>query len=461
MARAAAATELPDDLASGLWSPAFPSAAAVGAAAALIPEHPCGQEREGPNWRVTIAPGAVKVRTVDEAKAERTEQRERDRRVKTADQAAAWLAAGDEIPEPVPGRVITEFSRRSVARLTETLCSLDFAELFADPARVPAMVTVTYPRCWLPVAPRGQAVKDHLKALRKRYERAFGEPLRCVWKQEFQARQPGKRCGCSECAGRDDGRAPHVHMLLVPPHQPADDGRQFRQWLSETWAEIVDHPDPEQYARHVRAGTAVDFAEGLRARDPKRVAVYFTKHGLAEAKGYQHLVPGAWREPGDGPGRFWGYWGLHKIEHVVSVSPALGAVAGRILRRWSRAEQVTRQVRRPRAKGGRPVSKYPEVIGLAGVQLVASRRVKQRRTRTRAVRARNGRGWVSVNSGADYGAELGYALHQHLTQAHRDADRAEWRRCGLDSDPLARAVALRPGPRRDALVARLQARTNQ
>jgi hypothetical protein len=49
----------------------------------------------------------------------------------------------------------------------------------------------------------------------------------------------------------------------------------FRRWLSITWADIVAHPDPEQRRRHRIAGTGVDYAEGIRLTDPRRMAVYF------------------------------------------------------------------------------------------------------------------------------------------------------------------------------------------
>ena len=35
---------------------------------------------------------------------------------------------------------------------------------------------------------------------------------------------------------------------------------------------------PEQRARHLLAGTAIDILNGVRACDPKRLAIYFTKH---------------------------------------------------------------------------------------------------------------------------------------------------------------------------------------
>ncbi len=51
-------------------------------------------------------------------------------------------------------------------------------------------------------------------------------------------------------------------------------GRKFRDWLSYVWSHIVAHPDPEQRARHLLAGTAIDIVDGLRACGPTRLAIY-------------------------------------------------------------------------------------------------------------------------------------------------------------------------------------------
>src|SRR5262249_22744392 len=146
--------------------------------------------------------------------------------------------------------------------------------------RLPAMVTLTYPGDWLPVAPSAAAMMGHLKAFRRRYERAWGEPLRCAWKKEYQLRG-----------------APHWHAYMVPPAGTAA-GLPFKQWLSLTWASIVAHPDPEQYRRHLLAGTGVDYAEGMRSADPKRLAVYFSKHGSYRAKDRQNTPPREWLDTG-------------------------------------------------------------------------------------------------------------------------------------------------------------------
>lgn len=441
----ATATRIPDTLA-GLWRPRFPSAAKIEEAADFLPSEPCGRVQEGPSWRISVSPGSVRIWTKDEADAERRENDELDRHAAEVDAQAAFMQLSEDssellsdVPDRLPTRVITEFSAKSRARMTRRLTELDYAPLFEDPTRLPCVVTVTYPRCWLRVAPTGRDVKKHLDRLRKRYERAFGERLACVWKLEFQARGLDARCDCEHCKGRDDGRAPHVHFLMCAPHRTAD-GKNFREWLSETWADIVDHPDPKQRELHRKAGTNVGWRDGLRCTDPKRVAVYFTKHSSATGKEYQHYVPEAWQEPGKGPGRFWGYWELKPKIATRSTSVDVGTQAGRIVRRVSRAQQVTREVRRPRAKGGVPRSKYAEVQGLAGKLFLQSRRVRYRKTRVRAVRLKNGRGWLSVNDGAQFATELAVALRLHLAQRQGERMPSGFRGWSKSLTDLSRSV---------------------
>ncbi|WP_215550566.1 hypothetical protein [Amycolatopsis sp. CA-230715] len=446
------------------------------------------QLTEGPQWMLSISPGRVRVWTRDEARVDRRELRERDMRLKAADALATFLEENDEgeledhtPDDPTPTREVTSWSAKSRVNMIASYLDLDYTAMFADASRLPAMLTLTYPRCWQTVAPNGKAVKAHMKAWRKRWEREFGETLNCIWKLEFQGRREwvlvdGDRrynwCTCDECAPSEDGRAPHVHMLVtIPTTRVVHDARgrvrrdeqgrelrepisrgEFQAWLSTSWADVVEHPNPAEYAAHLAAGTRVDVNEGRKAADPRRVATYFAKHGGAKAKEYQHIVPKRWQEPGEGPGRFWGYWGIAKRVVSVAVDPALGAEAGRLVRRYSRAQGVTRETVRRRYRGGRADSKYGEIIGLAGKQLLAAHRVTYRPCRTRAVRARDGRGWVAVNDGANMAAHLGHALVAAIE--HRQADRLP----SPPRDPLARAFRLPAGPRRDALLARLQQR---
>ena len=315
---------LPDDPGL-LWSPRFPSPELVDAAAALPPAvtEEAGTLAEGPRWELTVGPGMFAVACHDWSRRERTGERAHDAHVKDVDQdVAAHIATGEWPEKPPPRSSITAWSRKSRNRMTRRLCELDYTPLYRD-GRLPAMVTLTYPGEWLAVVPTGQVLKRHMKALRKRYLRAWGEDWSSVWKLEFQRRG-----------------APHVHMLCTPPHGLSKTtGERFAVWLSAAWAGVVDHPDPEQRRRHELAGTALDYAEGLRATDPRRVAVYFTKHGLMAAKEYQHEVPAEWREPGNGPGRFWGVWNLERATRIIAVRPEDGVQAGRIARRWARAQR--------------------------------------------------------------------------------------------------------------------------
>ena len=371
-----------------LWRPAFPSADLITWAADELPARDNWDGHEGPRPRIMIGPGCITISRPDLARRERAREREIERHALAVARLAAHLDEYGEFLDDrrESGREIVAWSAKSRSNFVHVMCELDYAPMFANPFRIAAMVTLTYPADWLTVAPDGKTVKEQLKTFRKRYERAWGEPLRAVWKLEFQRRG-----------------APHFHILLVPPHGKAGehrtgrqrtavgDGLPFRQWLSAVWADIVAHPDPVERMKHEAAGTGVDFAEGLRASDPKRVAVYFLKHGGATAKEYQHIVPEAWRAPGKGPGRFWGYWGLKRVTAGREVDPATAVQAVRLLRRWSRAQGVTRQV---------------------SVERVAIRtgRVRVRRVRRPVRRLRAGAGWVAVNDGAAFGIQLARAL---------------------------------------------------
>lgn len=363
---------------------------------------------EGPRPRVAFTPGSITISRPDLARHERARERAIAAQRAMVDQAARYLAEhGEHAPDPAPTREITAWSRKSRANMVKTLCSLDYSAMLA-PGRAAAMITLTYPGDWLTVAPDGKTVKGHLLALRKRYERAWDEKLATIWKLEFQRRG-----------------APHWHLLMIPPYGVAGaarragarrkraavgDGLPFPQWLSATWADIVSHPDPVERMRHERAGTGVDFAEGLRASDPRRVAVYFLKHGGASGKEYQHVLPAPWRVPGRGPGRWWGYWHLSPVVAAREVPVGDAIRAARILRRWSRAQGVTRQVRVPRIRGGAIRSELAEVVGLAGAQAVAARRPRYRSVRRPVERMSGGTGWVAVNDGAAMGSQLARAL---------------------------------------------------
>jgi hypothetical protein len=433
------APTVPDTPGPVFWTPRFPSPEGLDLAASLFEARPAWQGEEGPRPRVVISAGAFAIEAPDLARRDRRYERALRSRQLDADVAATYLARGERPPEPIPCREITGWSRKSRANMVRALCELDYRPMLDNPTRLPAMITLTYPADWLAVAPNGAVVKDHLDALRKRYKRAWGryapcpdpggpghrrhredrdcwhgEDLVAVWKLEFQRRG-----------------APHFHLLMVPPHGTArvpeararadarvGAGMAFKQWLSAVWADIVgaddrlvDENGDTERAKHLRAGTGVDFQEGLRAYDPKRVAVYFTKHGSFAAKEYQNCVPPEWREPGQGPGRFWGYWKLQRRTAAVELEPGRAVQAARVARRWARAQGTTCQTVVTRTRGGRPRQDAADIVSIAGAQLLqADRRVRRRRVRRRVKRFANGKGFVSVNNGQTFAVAMARAL---------------------------------------------------
>jgi hypothetical protein len=304
---------------SGTFSPGFATPKYVALAAGLVDspavEHdpiPIGVQRL---YGVVLGPGVVRVRST---------------------------VTGDEqeAHERVRGEV-EEWSRRSRLRMVETMASLDWGPVLEPdrPGWRPAMVTLTMPGGdWLALAPDGPAFKRIMGRFRRRWEREWGS-VHWVWKLEFQRRG-----------------APHLHL-----YSACGSDRGFREWVSlawtcsvfglrakrregETWMQLVERVRGkygDQVGDHLEAGAGIDWAEGIRASDPKRLAVYFLKratgHNLGADKEYQHYVPEAWREAEAGPGRFWGYSGLDKCTQEVALHPGHFVALRRLLRRWAAA----------------------------------------------------------------------------------------------------------------------------
>jgi hypothetical protein len=348
-----------DTLALDLYRPQFPAAWAVPLAAGTLWDAAgqgghVGDVREGPAWYCTVAPGMVAFGSVDKARGQRQLERQLERRGKRVDQAVGWmqgeglraqalaLAAGglidqadvpDALTDPLSPGVsrsrIREWSQKSRINMLKRLSTLDYSGLL-DRGGVPAMVTLTLPEDWQSYAPTGRDFKRLIRNFGKRYRRAFGRPLVGLWKLEFQRRG-----------------APHCHFLTVPPAE-AETGIRWRQWFAATWADVLGVQGETRravIAVHEHRKASADYAEGLRASDPKRVAVYFLGHNLLKDKEYQHIVPEAWRGPGDGPGRFWGYLGLARADSVVPVTYDQAVTLARTLRRWQRAQGGTRRAR--------------------------------------------------------------------------------------------------------------------
>lgn len=328
-----------------LVAPPLPTADDLaGVATAFAPPRTLGQvehfdsdgfrgTREGRTFRLELGLGTIAVRAFDAARVERALQRDTDRAFREASLRAALADDPDALAalDAVRGRRVVEWSPKSRRRMVQTFAALDYTRLRDLPGDL-GMVTLTYPGDWQVVAPTGKAVKAHLRAFQLRWKRALGTPIVGLWKLEFQRRG-----------------APHFHLLLsVPALMP--DGSPFTSWLSSTWASIVGAPDPAEYARHLVAGTAVDFGTTSRMDDHKRIAVYFLKHAGkgSGSKEYQHVVPQLWQSEEASPGRFWGFWGLERPVVNVDVDVLDFMTARRVLRRATAAR--SRHIAYQRAK---------------------------------------------------------------------------------------------------------------
>lgn len=331
---------------------------------------------EGPRSFVVVSPGSVTFTRADLNRRHLGYERELSRHGKIVseavgpllfDPALSVLAGAGLCDPPAPaggrpaaGRVITSWSRKSRSNMVRRLVSLDYGPMVQSGDL--AMVTLTYPGDWLTVAPDAAACLAHVTAFQKRWARRWGSRPLGVWKREYQRRG-----------------APHYHLLVAPPGGRTR-AREFRSWLSATWADVVAHPDPVERMRHESAGTGVDWNDGLRMTDPKRIAVYFTKHGLLAGKEYQNVAPAEWVEGGGGVGRFWGVWGLRPAEVAVMVSGAEMTAGLRTLRRWNDSASPVR------------VALVWRVNRATGV-------VRVRKVRRRIRRLRSPAGYLSVNDG--------------------------------------------------------------
>jgi len=277
--------------------------------------------------------------------------------------------------------------------MMRTLAELDYSGM-EQLDGIPAMVTLTLPGDWLTVAPTSAQFKRHFTVWRRRFERAWGVPWMGVWKLEFQRRG-----------------APHLHLYMVVPRGmivTSSGPTDFKRWCARTWADVVAHPDPEQRRRHVLAGTGVDLIAGMKASDPKRLAVYFCKHaspatGLSNPKEYQHQVPAEWR---DRPGRFWGYIGLEKCTATTQLGTDDFVRARRLLRRWSRSQTSYPLTGEPSTR-----PRVAKVLVRRGEYADGSWRYR-RVTRRRQLMSTGSLvgGFTMTNSGAELGAQMARAL---------------------------------------------------
>lgn len=286
---------------------------------------------EGPRWQLTVSPGSVRLGTKDYGRISQSEEQRVLRRLRDNPGMTLEMLA----PQPTRGTILG-WSEKSRARMASTLTTLDYSPILGDDT-TPAMVTLTCPGDWQTVAGTPDLFKAAVQRFRSRFYNVYGYMMPGVWKLEFQRRG-----------------APHLHILttipdgLVPRPRSRSDAAhvrrcrqsscsasvhadselvQFREWVALAWAHALDHPDPDERAKSIRAGTRVDEDLTMRYGDAKRVAVYFAKHGSFAEKDYQNHLPVEWSaaiESGSSMGaRFWGYWQLDSVREVVEMDASL------------------------------------------------------------------------------------------------------------------------------------------
>lgn len=285
-------------------------------------------------WRFEVAAGLIRLREY------RASDWQDELLSKSVCENADMESEADEDTALPPKRgKVGVWSRKSRANMLVRMASLDYAPLF-EGGRKPVMLTLTLPKQWEEIAPDNEAWRAILRRFMARYEHAWGHRMRYVWKREFQRRG-----------------APHLHILMTPPEgRTRGDGKRFGEWVGPVWAQSCLPADYDarvdeqrnRYREHAMTGVereevdldAIDaeyvalvarelglhekigahIAEGGNLTDPMRIAAYFAKHGLFEAKSYQNAAPELWRESGKGVGRYWAIAGLEDTTVAVDVS---------------------------------------------------------------------------------------------------------------------------------------------
>ena len=281
----------------GPWFP-VPTNGAKESASGLIARRSIEQTRKqwhkeyNYSYGLEVSPGSIKIGR-KMANPERERQREKS-------------------PNYQKKTSIKEWSPKSRANMVARFSSLDCTPFFNNKLQRTAMITLTYPDSWEKVVPTGHDAKRHLQSLRKRYERKFKIPFYALWKVEYQARG-----------------AVHFHILCAPPNNP-----EFRKWLAKTWMKVVNHPDPEERARHLISGTHISYEEKYGGFDIRSIIVYFSKHASPHggSKEYQNQPPLLWKD-GKSIGRFWGYFGLKPTIWKIPLSFQEAVTVSRTLRR--------------------------------------------------------------------------------------------------------------------------------
>lgn len=334
-------------------------------------------------WYLTVSPGTIGVEVQRGLPYEKQDAWRDTWDTKIAQrQVEIW--GETHLDQAGPPRVITEWSRRSRARLSQAMAEIDH-DTWEGTGDL-AMLTLTLPNNWRELAPDGRTFKRHLEAFRLAWRRDIG-PWCAVWKLEFQKRG-----------------APHCHLLLrIPETTPS--GESMHRWALRTWARICGATGRNG---RFHAANGIDIDRTRNYADPARIAKYFLGHSSKKRDGkeYQHIVPKEWRDHGKGPGRFWGIAGVERIRLRVEIDLETAWKARRILRGIHRGRRASIALSR----------RWHAIQGVSE----ATRRATLGQLadfghgRDRILRSSGGGGWVITDDSPGVAADLAHFLAASL-----------------------------------------------
>ena len=120
--------------------------------------------------------------------------------------------------------------------------------------------------------------------------------------------------------------------------------------------------------RHLLAGTRIDWALGLEASDPNRLAAYFSAYSTGKGgKEYQHHPPDGWQNENGSAGRHWGYRGVELTRSEVGLTREQMIEAQRFLRRYVASQKRTMRTRGRTGERPRAVNRRWQLRSLVGL----------------------------------------------------------------------------------------------
>ena len=115
----------------------------------------------------------------------------------------------------------------------------------------------------------------------------------------------------------------------------------FPVWLSETWADVVAHPDPNERSKHRKAGPASTTPEPLGQLTPA-ASGHISRSTPLSPQRSTSITFHSCGVSRNRTGPFLGSWNMERISLEVPVDAATAVIVARTARRWSVARDRTR-----------------------------------------------------------------------------------------------------------------------